>query len=607
MRFIHTELIWNEKHKVEIPPPIPFQILEVIEKSEFIESNLGKKSQNKVEDFDSIRSSELSWRNKLIWGENKIVMVSLLKNYKGKINLIYIDPPFASGGIFKYPIQIGKETFNEAKKYSTGIAAYQDSWGQCFDAYLQMMYERLLLMKELLAETGSLYIHLDAHICHYIKVILDEIFGHEAFQREIIWRMGWVSGFKTQVKNWVRNHDTILFYVKNPDNFTFNKKWIPYPKGYERWGGRKKGKGYAIEDIWGVHVGEGVSSLAVISYAKENLGFQTQKPEALLQRIIATSSNPGDLVADFFCGTGTTLVTAEKMGRRWIGCDISGLAIHLTRKRLLDINNSKHLEQKGKVYGKPTAPFIVMYLGKDMRRYWFHKIFPKVTNEEFNEAYYSFMLKLYGAEPITTSTYFQGKLGNAYVYIGGIDATITLENINAIIAECELNRIREVHIIGWDFEESSSEMRALAKKKGILLKLRKISEEIVGSNTSKKKTFYFFELAALEVCHKIEGQDLTLQLEKFSIPHLDFIPETIVRRIQHWSDWIDYWAVDFNYQKNIFHNNWAAYRTRRHRDLPISVQHHYETPGTYTIMLKVIDIFGRVTTTSLKITIPLEK
>ncbi|MER3414503.1 MAG: hypothetical protein C4341_09825 [Armatimonadota bacterium] len=134
--------------------------------------------------------------------------------------------------------------------------------------------------------------------------------------------MAWVSGYKTMAKNWIRNHDTIFFYVKNPDDFIFNKLYIPYPEGYERWGGRKSGQGLAIEDVWGIHVGEGVNSLAVVSFANENLGFPTQKSEGLLQRIITASSNEGDLVADFFCGSGTTLAVAEKLGRRWIRVDL---------------------------------------------------------------------------------------------------------------------------------------------------------------------------------------------------------------------------------------------------------------------------------------------
>ena len=133
--------------------------------------------------------------------------------------------------------------------------------------------------------------------------------------------MGWVSGYKTITKNYIRNHDTILFYTRNPGTFIFNKKYLPYPEGYERWGGPKKGQGLAIEDVWGIQVGEGLNSLGVVSFAKEYTGFRTQKPESLLQRIIEVSSNAGDLVLDFCLGTGTTAAVAHKLGRQYIGIE----------------------------------------------------------------------------------------------------------------------------------------------------------------------------------------------------------------------------------------------------------------------------------------------
>ncbi|KYH33199.1 site-specific DNA-methyltransferase [Neomoorella mulderi] len=281
--------------------------------------------------------------NRLIYGDNLQAMLALLaEGYEGKINLIYIDPPFFSQANYSYRVPIsGASAGLEVPVIER--PAYQDTWAGGIDAYLDMLYPRLQLMKKLLAPDGSIYVHLDASISHYIKVIMDEIFGPGSFQREIIWRIGWISGYKSAVRNWVRNHDTLLFYVKNPGKFTFNKEYIPYPPGYRRRGGQETtGKGYPIEDVWNANPfefqlkGEGsLDSIQIKSFSREKTGYATQKNKSLLRRIIKASSNPGDLVADFFCGSGTTLVVAEELGRRWLGCELGQVGIQVTRKRLV--------------------------------------------------------------------------------------------------------------------------------------------------------------------------------------------------------------------------------------------------------------------------------
>lgn len=253
-----------------------------------------KYNNNGSQNVDSINFND----NFIIKGNNLQAISSLMKNYVGRINLIYIDPPFNTGS----------DSFN-----------YNDRFNH--STWLTFMKNRLEISHKLLAKDGSIYVHLDFNEVHYCKVMMDEIFGKENFQREIIWRMGWVSGYKTMAKNWIRNHDTILFYTKDPKNFTFNKKWLPYPEDYERWGGREKGQGLAIEDIWGINVGEGLNSLAVVSFANEYTGFRTQKPESLLQRIIEVSSNKNDIVLDFCLGSGTTTAVAHKLGRQYIGIE----------------------------------------------------------------------------------------------------------------------------------------------------------------------------------------------------------------------------------------------------------------------------------------------
>jgi adenine-specific DNA-methyltransferase len=232
--------------------------------------------------------------NIVIKGNNLLATYSLLPLFRGRVKLIYIDPPFNTGtDDFGY-----NDTFNHS------------SW-------LTFMRNRLQVARELLSNDGSLYVHLDFNEVHYCKVLLDEIFGRQNFQREIVWRIGWVSGYKTAAKNWIRNHDTILFYTKG--DLSFNKEYIPYPDGYVRRDGKApEGEGYAIEDTWNCSDIDKIDSIQIKSFDQEKTGFLTQKNEALLRRIVYSATNPRDIVLDFCAGSGTTGATAHKMGRQWI-------------------------------------------------------------------------------------------------------------------------------------------------------------------------------------------------------------------------------------------------------------------------------------------------
>ena len=321
----------------------------------------GKESEEQIladtmavpfQEVSTFGKNGVDWHNQLIFGDNLQAMKTLLRmkedgklaNADGTpgVRLIYIDPPFAT-----------KKEFRGSQDQK----AYQDKivGGE----FLEYLRKRLVLLKELLAEDGSIYIHLDWKKAHYVKVLADEIFGEQNFIREIIWRIGWISGYKSIAKNWIRNHETILFYAKRNNKFVFNKKYVPYPKGYERWGGREKGKGLPIEDVWGVFEKEGVTSLAVVSFARQATGYPTQKPEGLLSRVIEASSNKGDIVLDAFAGSGTTCAVAEKLNRRWIGIDCGKLAIYTTQKRMLTL----HAEIGNA--GKPLAikPFTLYTAG----------------------------------------------------------------------------------------------------------------------------------------------------------------------------------------------------------------------------------------------------
>lgn len=296
--------------------------------------------------------SDSGWMNRIYWGDNLQVMSHLLKEFRGKIDLIYIDPPFDSKAEYKKAIKLrGRSAESDTSTFEE--KQYGDIWTN--DEYLQFMYERLILCRELLSDTGSIYVHMDEKRSHCVKIILDEVFGSNNFRREIVWDIQVLSGYKTITNNWVRGHDIILYYSKS-SNRSFNKQKQKHRQEYlNRFNkidetGRKyfdgRGtivylddaieKGKAIGDVW-----SDIMSFQQLATSTEKLGYPTQKPEALLERIIKASSNPGDIVFDCFMGSGTTQAVAMKLGRRFIGADINVGAVHTTTKRL--INCAKEL------------------------------------------------------------------------------------------------------------------------------------------------------------------------------------------------------------------------------------------------------------------------
>lgn len=299
-------------------------------------------------------------------GDNLSVMQYLIANGRmKKINMIYIDPPFWSG----------EDYYTNSDYFTNGdeTLAYKDRWDGGLDSYLSMMRARLELMRKLLADDGSIFIHVDWHAGHYVKVLLDEIFGIENLRNEIIWYFGGPSPVKS---SFPRKHDVIFFYSKNKDIAYFTPQYAPIkqylldrarqdPDGrlwvdqnvgritrrkfdelasegrvfvtkagnYRRKQYLDEMEGDMIDDVWTIPI--------INSQANERLGFPTQKPEALLERVIACASKPGDVIADFFCGSGTTMAVAQRLGRTWIGVDSSRIAMQTARARLLRDKTSR--------------------------------------------------------------------------------------------------------------------------------------------------------------------------------------------------------------------------------------------------------------------------
>jgi SAM-dependent methyltransferase len=339
--------------------------------------------------------------------------------------------------------------------------------------------------------------------------------------------------------------------------------------------------GTVLQSIW-------TDISPVAAQSNDRTGYDTQKPEPLLERIIKASSDENDLVLDFFCGSGTTAAVAEKLGRRWIACDLGRYAIHTTRKRLLDIPDSK--------------PFQVLNLGKYERAYWQGITFgetPTEPNQVAIAAYIGFILELYKAQGLAGS-HIHGKKGRALIHVGAVDAPVTINQVNEALAECATLGQKELHILGWEWEMGMNDpiIKHAQAEYGIGLRLLNIPREVMEKRAVECGDIRFFDLAYLEAEVKAgkEKRSIQVELKNFVIPDTDLIPIDVREKITKWSDYIDYWAVDWDFRHDTFMNQWQTYRTRTQRKLDlVSDAHTYKEPGAYSILIKVVDIFGNDT------------
>lgn len=634
VRVTRTELVWPGKYnedgtRRETPRvSLPFQVIERVNESRATrEAKAATRTMSLFDVYEGKEGStfEDGWRNKLIWGDNLLVMGSLLDRFAGKVDLIYIDPPFTTGADFSFEAPIG-DGADELVKDRSMIEekVYRDTWGRGLDSYLQYFNDVAALLWDSLAPHGSLYVHLDWRVSHYCKPILDELFGRDRLVNEIVWHYRTFQG-QTH-RYFAKKHDALLFYAKS-NSFTFNeqfdtefeltidsRRWADYLDDQHQIVGAKMpihdsrftrylnkwirdhGRQPSPDDVVFEVRGQPVDSVwdlkGLDPKSLEKVGYPTQKPESVLARVISASSNESDLVLDCFCGSGTTAAVAEKLGRRWVGCDLSRWAIHVSRKRLLGIEGCK--------------PFEILNLGKYERQYWQGVTFAggrKITEQALYE-YLAFILRLYGAEPISGPQYLHGKKARALVHIGSVDAPVTIADVTGAIDECVRLRQNELHVLGWEWEMGLSElMVGEAKKKGVKLLLLQIPREVMEQQAVDKGDIEFFELAYLDV--EIETPEklrAVVTLKDFVIPNTELIPDEVRARVTKWSDYVDYWAVDWDFQNDTFMHGWVTYRTRKDRRLPLSSDRHaYERPGNYTILVKVIDIFGNDTSRAFQV------
>ncbi len=338
-----VELVWNGKTSEVCNIWLPFQVIEQVD-----EPRAEKPADTALQAglFDSRGRQLKGWTNKLIWGDNKLILSSLKNGplrdeieKQGGIKLIYIDPPFDVGADFSMDIEIGDETFTKKPNILEEIA-YRDTWGNGADSFISMIYERLILMRDLLAEEGSIYVHCDWRVNPFIRMAMDEVFGRDFFRNEVVWSY---RKFARTANQFPQSHDSIFFFTKAKANI-FNHQFVALSEStLKRWGGMKRGgkdpnfrfitdeesPGAAMPDVWEIPLAIGANP--------QGTGYPTQKPEALLERIVKASSNEGHLVADFFSGSGTTAAVAERLGRKWIACDLGKFAVHTTRKRMIGV------------------------------------------------------------------------------------------------------------------------------------------------------------------------------------------------------------------------------------------------------------------------------
>ncbi|HMN00802.1 MAG TPA: site-specific DNA-methyltransferase [Anaerolineales bacterium] len=743
-----VELIWNGKSNEVTNIVLPFQVIEQVDEPR-AEKLADSASFGQMDLFDTRGRQKSGWTNKLIWGDNKLILSSLKNGAmreeierNGGIKLIYIDPPFDVGADFSMDIEIGEDTFTKRPNVLEELA-YRDTWGKGADSFITMIYERLILMRDLLAEDGSIYVHCDYRVNIYIRLILDEIFGNKFFVNEIVWRRKGGSALSTMNKMSI-NTDTIFLYTKG-DKPIWNKVFMePDPDYVEQMFTREENgrrfmlnvcssptyrqnliydfRGYktppngwrysreAMEELdrqglifypedkskqvykkvfLDEYEGQLITNLwtdikLLKGKNQELLDYPTQKPEALLERIIKASSNENDLVADFFCGSGTTLAAAEKLNRKWIGSDLGKFAIHTARKRMIGVQRELKKE------GKDFRAFEILNLGKYERAHYIgvnlnlREEEQKQQIEQREQDFIALILKAYRAEALENFKTFHGKKAGRMVAVGPVNLPVTRLFVEEIILECREKRVSRVDILAFEFEMGLfPNVQEEAKSKGIDLALKYIPREVFDKRAVEKNQVVFHDVSYIEVKPIVKKNTVAVELTDFSVFYSQDSVESVSASLKDggnkivvengkiikvskdkagivtrevltkkWTDWIDYWAVDFDFENKreivrvpvdmslrdlrskqspteqeiasgqkpplamtsneweeiwtgdfIFENEWQSFRTKKDRSLELVTPPHEVTAGRRKIAVKVVDIFGNDTMKILDVTV----
>lgn len=654
-----VELRWNGKSDEVTKLVLPFQSIENID------TPRDEKAIEAQTSFDFGSGRQISgWTNKLIWGDNKYILSSLKNGpmrdeieKEGGIKLIYIDPPFDVGADFSMSIPVGEQSYKKKPTVLEHIA-YRDTWGKEADSFLSMIYERLILMKDLLADDGSIYVHCDYRLNSSLRLILDEIFGKHNFQNEIIWYYRNKMG--NSPKNFSKAIDTLLFYSKTKNHY-FKEVRIPRdePVKQSKREGRD-GKNMRARDESGNIIYEmsydkkanNVWDIPFIaSTSKERIAYPTQKPEELIERVIKASSKENDIVCDFFAGSGTTAAVAEKHNRKWICSDIGKFSIHATRKRMIGI------QRELKKAKKNWRSFEILNLGKYQRQ---HFIYDKELGRENSkeserkrreEDFEKLIIEAYQADIVSGFKTIHGKKAEKFVSIGPVNQPISRHYIEEVISECLKNKITKVDVLGFEYEMGLfPTIQEEAQRKGINLSYKGIPMDVFDKRAVSKNQVVFHNTASISIEPYWNGHFLSVELTDFKVFYNEDninIEESIgagkkkvyveggeiiqVRKdkegslskevlTEHWHDWIDYWSVDFDYESKkeiikvfddenkiqerwtgnyIFENEWQSFRGRykenRENKLELKSSEKEIVSGETKIAVKVVDIFGNDT------------
>ncbi len=605
---LKTELVWDGKYdeygrrrEVDIAGcAMPMQRIETIDqpRSEAV-------AQDELALFEKASKRRDDFRNRLIWGDNKLVLASLLAEFKGRVDLIYIDPPFDVGADFTMDVPIGDGKETVGKDQSTlEMVAYRDMWGRGTDSYLHMMFERLSLMKELLSEKGTIAVHCDWRVNSFLRSILDELFGNENQINQLVWCFSGASS--PGMTGFARKHNDILWYRKgetfkwnweNPDvGGTYAATSISAFQSASKFGGERSDfvNRFKYPEDWFVDI-------PALKNTEERVGYSTQKPERLIQRLIVAATDEGDLVADFFCGSGTTGAVAERLGRRWLMADLGRFAIHTSRKRLIELQRKLHAE------GQPYRAFDVHNLGRYERQWWQRERLAGADDE-----HRKVVLGFYKAEPLPNATgLLHGRKGRAFVHVDGIDGLLTRDEVRAVALAAKDAGAKEVHCLAWEFEmDLRLVCHALEAETGVAIKLIPIPREIMEKNRTSPPPF--LEMAVLEAEPVVKsakaGKTVDVKLTKF-MPSLAEVPSKELdalkeRAVKSGFDFIDFWAVDFEWHEGKpFEHHWQGYRTRKDRSLKTvsEAAHSYAKAGKHTICVKVVDVFGCDTSITVEV------
>ena len=674
-----VELVWNGKTNEITNVVLPFQIIEQIDEPRSDEK-IGLQSTL----FDDTGRQLTGWTNKLIWGDNKLILSSLKNGpmrkeieAQGGLKMIYIDPPFDVGADFSMDIEVGDESFTKRPSVIEEVA-YRDTWGKGADSFLAMIYERLMIMRDLLAEDGSIFVHCDWRLSGYMRVILEEVFNENNFKNELVVHYTAV-GLKAKSKKFHQNTESIFYYTKDKSKSIYNEVYekLDTPRTASKHVfDSKTGKASRVRDengkiayfeVWENKVDNFIEIPAL--RGDEKVGYPTQKAEILLERLIKATTNEGDLIADFFCGSGTTMSVAERLNRKWIGTDLGKFGIHTSRKRMIDV------QRKLKKDGKDFRAFEILNVGRYERESYLNVNSDLRAEEKAQQAsrkekeFIKLIITAYSAEPVESFVNIVGKKRDRLVAVGPISTPVSSKQVHDIVTECKEKGITKVDILGFDYEMGLDFQEY--NSQGIDVVFKVIPREVFDKKAVERGHVKFYDVAFIDAKPIIKGavnkKELSIELSDFSVFYnqdasgeiaevlrpgsakvivengqvvklsKDKDSDIVSREIltKKWSDWIDYWAVDFDFASRkemirvpkthgdnlfgkgnvqdlleyeevwtgdyIFDNEWQSFRTKKNRELELTSAAKEVTKGIYKVAIKVVDIFGNDTTRVIEV------